>query len=167
MQKGRVSEISSLIPKPCTKPSFMSGSLCFLSSRPANVCITSVPRMDRVLSSGWTGSKAVSLMLDAYGLLKLIKTKRAWILPWVADESFQAMRFSCPVLAGPLIQQLLSASLSGCVKQLQALTYIALNYSNRDLVIRIRRMLPEPTVFCVLSTQQPWPPSEVLCSPRP
>lgn len=39
----------------------------FCSSRPASVCITSVPRMDRAPSSGWTGFRAVSLMPDAHG----------------------------------------------------------------------------------------------------
>lgn len=39
--------------------------ISFCSSRPANVCITSVPRMDKVPSNGWTGSRAVSLMPDA------------------------------------------------------------------------------------------------------
>lgn len=50
-----------------TVPAYISPSVIwFCSSRPASECITSVPRMGRVPSSGWTGSRAASQMPEAH-----------------------------------------------------------------------------------------------------
>lgn len=60
---------SSLL-APAWEPQSTQVTRLSLISRPANVCTTSVPRMDRVPSSGWTGSRAVSLMRDTHGQSK-------------------------------------------------------------------------------------------------
>lgn len=50
---------------PAWEPQSTQVTRLSLISRPASVCTTSVPRTDRVPSSGWTGSRAASLTRDA------------------------------------------------------------------------------------------------------
>lgn len=85
---------SSLL-APAWEPQSTQVTRLSLISRPANVCITSVLRMDRVPSSGWTESRAVSLMPDAHGPpnrrgkkdsccqmgKKMLESLRSWQLP--------------------------------------------------------------------------------------
>lgn len=121
--RAKFTGLDSHLPKAMEQP-FPSSLVLFIwfrSSRPANVCITSVPRMDRVPSSGWTESRAVSLMPDTPGRPKQ-KRKERLMLPnrkkcmsprgadsflFGSDESAQGLQFSCPVLPPPLFQQLL------------------------------------------------------------
>lgn len=80
--KPRSSRASSLLP-----------FIWFCSSRPANVCTTSVPRMDRVPSSGWTGSRAVSPTPDARAQSSrreeglTLPTGAECVSPWEAGSS--------------------------------------------------------------------------------
>lgn len=80
-----------------TVPASISPSvICFYSSRPASECITSVPRMGRVPSSGWTGSRAASRMPEAH-----VRRAREE-LPSLTGRgrSYQGPRFCilCPLL---------------------------------------------------------------------
>lgn len=81
----------------------------FHSSRPANVCITSVPKMGRVLSNGWTGSRTVSLMPDTMynssrrGIGTHIARQKKSMEPCGTDnKSSQGLRIFCLFTQSPL-----------------------------------------------------------------
>lgn len=92
----------------------------FCSSRPANVCITSVPRMDRVPSSGWTGFRAVSLMPDVPGQPKQkreeglkLSDRTKCMNPWGADSFLFGSKESSQAWSSPA-QSYPVPSLSSC-----------------------------------------------------
>lgn len=129
------------------------------------MCITSVPRMDRAPNSGWTGSRAVSLMPDAHGQPKQKREERLRLpnggkctSPWGAgsillgsDESAQGVRCPWPCLPRPLPAVAVPTwpewmCLTGLVRSSGRFLCLALGCSHRVSALRGQKRPPEPAV---------------------